>query len=144
MVIILYTGDTKTFQRAVKKLSIISWTGIAGHYKKTTLEAEAGYFINKTQTHTANIIPAKQKGYGLTDLAFLIKPSLYKNQAKEIEFTPSFVLKIPLGELQSAIPRVCITSGFATHTGAINLVAGFFLYKGFLAQHLSFFYDWPL
>jgi hypothetical protein len=145
----LYAGDTKDFQRAVKEAEYnFIGAGIAwGITRKLTVEAEAGYFINKTQTHTANIIPAKQKGYGLTDLAFLIKPSLYKNQAKEIEFTPSFGLKIPLGNFKQQYQGSVLPPDLQPTTGAINLVAGFFLYKGFLAQHLRFFmigrYEFP-
>ncbi len=143
----LYQGETKDFKRSVQdgNYSFVGLGAAWGISQRLTLEAETGYFITKTQNHVEGVIPETQKGYGFTDLSFLIKPALYKKN--ELEFTPALGLKMPLGKYDQKYRGSLLPPDLQPTTGAVNYIAGFFLYKGFLEKHLRLFmigrYEFP-
>jgi hypothetical protein len=143
----LYTGDTKDFRRSVQD-GAYNFVGLGaawGISERLTLESETGYFINKIQNHVQGVIPEQQRVYGFTDLSILVKPAFYKK--REIEFTPAFGLKMPLGRYDQQYQNSILPADLQPTTGAVNYLAGFFLYKGFLKKHLRVFmigrYEFP-
>ncbi len=142
-----YEGDTKSFQRSVKDANY-NFLGLGaawGISERLTLEVETGYFINKTQYHQEGILPESQKGSGFTDLSFLVKPALYKTGS--LEFSPAFGMKLPLGKYNQQYQGSVLPPDLQPSTGAVNYIAGFFLYKEYLKKHLRFFmigrYEFP-
>ena len=108
---------------------------------RLTVEAETGFFINKTQFYVEGIIPEKLVGNGLTDLNLLARFSFWKNEAKEIELNSGLGIKIPVGSYQKKFNGALLTRDLQPTTGAYDLVHTFFLYKGFLPQKLRFFFS---
>jgi hypothetical protein len=143
----LYADDNKNFQRFVKdaEYNFVGLGAALGISSRLTMEAETGYFINKTQNYIEGILPKRQVGSGFTDLSFLIKPSIYKRG--EVEFTPAIGLKVPLGKGEQKYRGAILPPDLQSTTGAVNYIAGFFLYKGFLKKHFRLFvvgrYEFP-
>ena len=106
---------------------------------RLTLEAETGFFINKTQSYVEGIIPEKLIGNGLTDLNLLARFSFWKDPVREMEFNSGIGIKIPLGSYQKKYQGALLTRDLQPTTGSYDFVHTAFFYKGFLPQKLRLF-----
>ena len=110
-----------------------------GLSKKLTLEAEFGYFINKTQRYVEGIIPSVQRGSGLTDLNLLLKFNLGRNELQEWEVSTALGGKIPLGNNRQTDQGITLPRDLQPTTGAFDFIHSLFLYKGFLSRKFRTF-----
>ena len=106
---------------------------------RLTIEAETGFFLNKTQFYVEGILPEKLVGNGLTDLNLLARVSFYKNPEKEFELNAGMGIKIPVGSHQKTYQGALLTRDLQPTTGSYDLVHSFFLYKGVLNKKMRFF-----
>ncbi|MEL6673811.1 MAG: hypothetical protein AAFR61_16515 [Bacteroidota bacterium] len=110
-----------------------------GLTERLTVEAETGYFLNKTQDYVEGVLPSRLVGRGLTDLYLSTKVNLWRNPLKETELTLMGGFKLPLGSYQQQYQGALLTRDLQPTTGAYDLLGGFFLYKGFLPQKTRLF-----
>ncbi len=85
----LYSGNRRTASKA-----IYNYTGLIAAYginNRLTLEAEAGYFLNKTKYFAYPI-----EGSGLSNSILKAKYNIINNNDKRFEFTVGAGAKIPL------------------------------------------------
>ncbi len=78
--------------------SFYNFTGITLSYgitKRLTVDADLGYFINKTQVYLINDTINKIKGYGLTNGNVTFKYGAYIKPQKGIELTLGLGVKYP-------------------------------------------------
>ena len=135
-------NDGTGFFPSVKNANY-NFTGISfrfGVTDKVTLESDLGYFINKTQNYVEGLIPAQQKGFGVTDFNLNFKVRVFKK--KEFEITPTFGLKIPVGPTKQLDNNGIRTPlDLQPTNGAFALRVALMLYKGFPDKHLRFFLE---
>lgn len=105
---------------------------------KITLEAELGYFINKSEE--INTEPAYTlKARGFNNSAISAKYPFYKNTEKEIEITAALGAKIPFNTKPLEVDGVQLPQTIHPSTGTYGGVAQLFFYKGYAKQGLRFF-----
>ncbi|MEM6342840.1 MAG: hypothetical protein AAF927_03135 [Bacteroidota bacterium] len=102
-----------------------------GLTERLTVEAETGFFINKTQRYVEGILPAEQTGRGLTDLNILIRLNLWRDLVKDWELSAGLGFKAPLGNAQQTDGGAILPRDLQPTTGAYDLVQTLFLYRGF-------------
>jgi hypothetical protein len=104
-----------------------------------TVEAETGYFFNKTQRYVEGIIPSQQTGQGITDLNLSVRYSFLRDLTNDWEITSGLGVKVPVGNHQFADQGTIIPRDLQPTTGAFELVHSLFVYKGFLPQKFRTF-----
>jgi hypothetical protein len=80
------------------KKSFYNYTGITLSYgitKRLTIDADAGYFINKTQILNIGDETYRVRGYGFSNGSLMVKYAAYMNAAKGIELTVGAGGKFP-------------------------------------------------
>ncbi|MEL6589366.1 MAG: hypothetical protein AAFQ68_04770 [Bacteroidota bacterium] len=102
-----------------------------GLSERLTVEAETGYFLNKTQRYVEGILPATQTGRGLTDLNVLIRLNLLRDLQKDWEVSAGVGFKAPLGNAEQKDGGAILPRDLQPTTGAYELVQTLFVYKGF-------------
>ncbi|MFK7921461.1 MAG: transporter [Bacteroidia bacterium] len=102
-----------------------------GLSERLTVEAETGFFINKTQRYVEGILPSAQTGRGLTDLNVLIRLNLWRDLKQDWELSAGLGFKAPLGNAQQKDGGAILPRDLQPTTGAYDLVQTLFLYKGF-------------
>lgn len=117
-------------------LGLIAMLGLTD---RLTVEAEAGYFFNKTQRYVPGILPTHQSGRGLTDLTFTARFNFFRDLTRDWEVTGGLGFKVPLGNHQLLDQGIVLPRDLQPTTGAYDLVQTFFLYKGFLPQKIRTF-----
>lgn len=141
-------NDGSGFIPSVKNANY-NFTGLSfrfGLSDKVTLESDLGYFVNKTQNYVEGFIPARQNGFGLTDLNLSFKVGVLRKH--EFEIIPAFGFKIPTStKKQSNNNGIRIPLDLQPTNGAFAWRLGLLLYKGFPEKHLRFFLEskaeWP-
>ncbi|MEZ4774034.1 MAG: hypothetical protein R3D00_12700 [Bacteroidia bacterium] len=112
-----------------------------GLTNKLTIDAETGYFINKTQSYVAGILPEKLSGHGLTDLNLQIRVQLWRNLLKDAEITSGAGIKIPVGRHDQMDQGARLTRDLQPTTGSYDFVHSLFLYRGFLSEKFRTFFS---
>lgn len=106
---------------------------------KLNIEAELGYFFNKTQKYNLNNVAYTLEGYGLNDGVFSLKYNFYKNAARELEFSGALGVKIPLRQNPQQVNHVELPIDVQSSGMAFGIVAQTFLYKGYISEGLHLF-----
>lgn len=110
-----------------------------GLLNKLNIEAELGYFFNKTQEYNLGNVSYTLKGYGLNDGVFSLKYNFYKSTTRELEFTGALGAKIPLRQNPQQVNHVELPIDVQPSGMAFGIVAQAFLYKGFISKGLHLF-----
>lgn len=110
-----------------------------GLLNKLNIEAELGYFFNKTQKYNLNNVDYSLKGSGLNDGVFSLKYNFYKSTTRELEFTGALGAKIPLRQNPQNVNNVELPIDVQPSSMAFGIVAQAFLYKGFISKGLHLF-----
>lgn len=99
-----------------------------GLTNEITLEAETGYFINKSQTY--DITPTyTNKGFGLSNAIVSLKYNLISETKKPVEWTVRLGAKIPFSTKYQVVDNVELPRDVQPSTNTYGIVAQSFLYK---------------
>ena len=107
-----------------------NYCGILAGYglsDKLTLEAEGGYFINKTQRYKFN--DNQLKGYGLSNLVVSLKPLLYFNAEKHFEVSAALGASLPFSRSLQQVNGVTLPIDIQPSTGSFGMVGQLYLIK---------------
>jgi len=135
-----YMDGSKVYEPYFVETGYFNHTGFLFAYgvsNRVTLEIESGYFISKGQSYVEGIIPAKKKGYGLTNISFTPKVMLLNKNDWEI--TMGLGLKYPIGAYNKAFNGAIAELDIQPSTGAVDYIHTLFISKEYLAKHLRFF-----
>lgn len=110
-----------------------------GLMNRLSIEAELGYYFNRSQNYNINASTYSLQGFGLRDGVFTLKYNLYKNAGKELEFTGGLGAKIPFRKNPQDANNVELPIDVQPSDMAFGVVAQTFLYKGFIVNGLHFF-----
>lgn len=136
-----YEGSDKTSFQFVDNASynFLGTILTYGLLNKLNIEAELGYFINKTQEYNLNNVSYTLKGLGLNDGVFSLKYNFYKSTVRELEFTGALGVKIPFRQNPQDVNNVELPIDVQPSGMAFGIVAQTFLYKGFISKGLHLF-----
>ncbi|GAB4318300.1 MAG: hypothetical protein Kow00127_10280 [Bacteroidales bacterium] len=97
---------------------------------KVGLEADLGYFLNKTETY---LLPDwdDNRGYGVGDMRLVVKWLAYKNFVKRYSVIPSFGVKLPVGVFDQEVNNVKLPITVQPSSGSFRYQANLFVTKGF-------------
>lgn len=110
-----------------------------GLFNRLNVEAELGYYFNKTQNYKLNNTVYTLEGFGLREGVLSLKYNIYKNSEKELEFTGALGAKIPFSQTPQTVDNVELPIDVQPSGMAFGIVAQSFLYKGFIANGLHLF-----
>lgn len=97
---------------------------------RLSLQADIGYFINKTETY--NLADwNKQRGYGIGDLMITIRYLAYKNFVRKISIIPSFGIKLPVGVFDQETEHVKLPITLQPSSGSYKYALNLYMNKGF-------------
>jgi len=134
-----YQGDSKTDVNVPLKFSYYNFSGLALSYgitKRLTVEADFGYFFNKTQEFkpivydSTETIEIKETGYGLTNGGVAFKYALYIKPSRQIEFTAGAGFRYPFTTKPQVIDNVQLPRDVQPSTNAFAVNAMLFFNKG--------------
>lgn len=136
-----FEGNKESDTRFIESgnFSHIGLIASLGLTEKLTVEAETGYFLNKTQMYVPGIIPEKLVGRGLTDLILSVRYQIWREPISDWEITSGAGIKIPAGSYQKKYEGALLTRDLQPTTGSYDFIHSLFLYKGFLGQKLRAF-----
>lgn len=109
-----------------------------GLTKRITLEAETGYYINKSQDYSQTDYTLT--GRGFNNLVLLTKLNLYTNNVKRIYFSLAAGPKIPLSREMKEVDYVQLPIELQTGTGAYGMATSASLVKENSALGLRYFF----
>lgn len=118
-------------------LSLAVTYGLA---ERLTIEAETGYFLEKSQRYAPGLIPAQQTGRGFTDLNLLARVNLWQDAARGWELTTGVGLKLPLGPYQQQVDGILLPRDLQPSTGSVDFLHTVFLQKAFLPRKFRLFF----
>lgn len=119
-------GEIKYFSS--NYLDILLGYGIT---EKITIDANIGYFIDKTQ----DFYYTKYTGSGFAQAVIWAKYNILRSRANEIELTLGSGVKMPLGSVKDSVPQ-----HIQPTTGAFGVAFQAFLHKGFQDYGLHFIF----
>lgn len=102
-----------------------------GLTEKITIDANIGYFIEKTQ----DFYYTKYTSKGFAQAVIWAKYNIFKSRANEIELTLGSGVKVPLGSVKDSIPQ-----HIQPTTGAYGVAFQAFLHKGYQDYGLHFIF----
>ncbi len=130
-----YTGNAGILKDAnYNYLGLLVGYGILD---QLTVEAEGGYYINKTQVYKLNNM--KLKGYGLSNAVISMKPRLYYNADKRVEISCGLGANIPFTRNFQAVDGVTLPVDIQASTGSFGMVFQAFIIKEYSFQGMRFF-----
>lgn len=109
-----------------------------GLSQKLTFEFEAGYFINKTQ-HYNTMPKMKLRGYGFSNLNFLLKYNFYANLVDRVYFSSAAGIKIPASREYRSINHVELPYQLQASQGSFGLIVNSSFVKENSEQGLRYF-----
>lgn len=119
--------------------SNFNFVGVAVAYgvtKRLTLELDAGYFINKTQTLKMGSLI---KGYGMSNGTLTFKYGTIVRPASQLELTTGFGVRFPFTTEPQYVDGIKLNADVQPSTNAIGLSEMIFFNKGFPAIGLRLF-----
>ncbi|HPB26209.1 MAG TPA: hypothetical protein PLB59_08605 [Bacteroidales bacterium] len=135
------TGDKKyTGSAGILKDANFNYLGLLigyGILDQLTVEAESGYYINKTQVYKLNNL--KLKGYGLSNAVVSLKPRLYYNADKRFEISCALGANIPFAHNFQAVDGVTLPVDLQASTGSFGMVFQTFIIKEYSFEGIRFF-----
>ena len=135
-----YEGTQKTTENVQLANSFYNFAGAALAYgitKRLTVEAEAGYYFNKTQNFKG--IDFQTKGYGMSNGNVTLKYGAYINPAKQVEITVGAGMRYPFTTNPQEIDGVQLNRDVQPSTNAFGASGLFFINKGFPSITLRLF-----
>lgn len=126
-----YKGDLKseTYLPSKYSSSFLGLNFAYGLYEDFTVELETGYFINKEQEYTPDII----SGNGFSHLSIYGKYNIFTSKRNELDWTLGLGGRIPLNFKDEYIPQ-----NIQSSTGAYGLILQSYLHKGYKDLGLHF------
>ncbi len=125
-----FEGDDHSDFGLIKNANY-SYAGIIAGYglwNKLTIEAEGGYYINKTQNY--NLIPEYAlKGYGFSSGIFSVRYSLLKNDTRRFYISSGIGAKVPFSTRPLSREGVELPIEMQPSTGAFGTVLQLFVVK---------------
>lgn len=110
-----------------------------GITNRITVQAEAGYYLNRTQNFAFGPYSYKLNGYGGSSVTLTGKYNLVKDTARDIEFTMGLGVKLPWSKQPQIIDGVELSEDVQPCNGAYGLVLTSFLYKAFDKSNVRLF-----
>jgi hypothetical protein len=127
-----YEGTSKTSENNQLSHSSYNFTGFTVGYgitKRLTLEADFGYFIDKTQVF--NTIDYQEKGYGMANGGVTVKYGAFVRPAKQLEFTLGAGFRYPFTTKPQEVEGVQLSRDVQPSTNAWAVSGILFFNKGF-------------
>ena len=130
------------------KYARYNFSGIGFGYgltKRLTVEADLGYFFNKTQQYNDIISQAdsvnhgKVKGFGLSNGGITVKYGAYVNPVKQVEITFGAGFRYPFTTKPQVVDGVQLNRDVQPSTNAFGTSGMLFLNKGFPSITLRLF-----
>lgn len=120
-----YLGNKEVLQKAsYNYFGFLSGYGLTD---RLTVEAEAGYYLNKTQVYY--IEDAELTGRGLSNLIISLKPQLYHHPDKRFEVSCALGANIPFSTKMQQVHGVTLPINVQPSIGSYGLVFQSFLIK---------------
>jgi len=143
-----FQGSQKTDENTALKYASYNFSGIGFGYgitKRLTLEADFGYFFNKTQQFNDIISEADSvnhgmvKGYGLSNGGLTVKYGAYVKPASQLEITLGAGFRYPFSTNPQMVDGVQLNRDVQPSTNAFGASGMFFFNKGFPSITLRLF-----
>jgi hypothetical protein len=143
-----YQGSSKTNENTALKYAYYNFSGIGFGYgitKRLTLEADFGYFFNKTQQSKdlllsdSTIFNYKVNGYGLSNGGITVKYGVFVKPAKQLEITLGAGFRYPFSTNPQMVDGVQLNRDVQSSTNAFGASGMFFFNKGFPSITLRLF-----
>jgi hypothetical protein len=135
-----YSGSSKTDEGVILNYSDYNFTGLSLAYgitKRLTLEADFGYFINKTQDF--KYIDYQEKGYGFSNGNIGLKYAVFVRPSSGIEFTVGAGMKYPFTFEPQETDGVRLSRDVQPSTNAFGVNAFIFFNKSFSDINMRLF-----
>lgn len=97
---------------------------------RLSLQADIGYFINKTEYYALPGWDAK-RGYGIGDLMLTLRYLAYRNFVRKISITPSIGVKFPVGVFDQEVNHVKLPITLQPSSGSFKYAFNLYINKGF-------------
>ncbi len=143
-----FKGSDKTNENTALKYAAYNFSGIAFGYgitKRLTLEADFGYFFNKTQQSKdirlsdSTLLNYKIKGYGLSNGGITVKYGIFVKPAKQVEITLGAGFRYPFSTNPQMVDGVELNRDVQPSTNAFAASGMLFFNKGFPSITLRLF-----
>ena len=143
-----FEGSGKTNENTALKYAAYNFSGIAFGYgitKRLTLEADFGYFFNKTQQSKdirlsdSTLLNYKIKGYGLSNGGITVKYGIFVKPAKQVEITLGAGFRYPFSTNPKMVDGVELNRDVQPSTNAFAASGMLFFNKGFPSITLRLF-----
>jgi hypothetical protein len=143
-----FHNSGKSDENTALKYARYNFSGIGFGYgltKRLTVEADFGYFFNKTQQFNDIISQddsanhGKVKGYGLSNGGITVKYGAYVNPLKQVEITFGAGFRYPFTTNPQVVEGVQLNRDVQPSTNAFAASGMFFFNKGFPAITLRLF-----
>ncbi|HRZ42364.1 MAG TPA: hypothetical protein P5228_06635 [Bacteroidales bacterium] len=109
-----------------------------GLTKRLSLEAEGGYYYNKTQRYRLSQLSLR--GYGLSTALVSIKYALYQNKDQRFEFTGAAGVNIPFSRTLMSVDGVTLPVDLQPSTSSFGITLQTYLIKENSFRALRFFW----
>jgi len=135
-----FQNSIKSDENAALKYASYNFSGIGLGYgltKRLTLEADFGYFFNKTQQFNDEISQedsvnhGKVKGYGFSNGGITVKYGAYVKPAQQVEITLGAGFRYPFTQDPQVVNGVQLNRDVQPSTNAFGTAGMLFLNKGF-------------
>lgn len=131
-----YQGGNEVLQEA--RYNYLGFLAAYGLSDRLTVEAEAGYFMDKTQVYyLENTV---LQGYGFSNLVLSLKPRIFYKPDKRFEFTCALGANIPFSTEPQALNGVTLPINIQSSTGSYGLVFQSYLVKENSFRAIRFFW----
>ncbi|MCX6249589.1 MAG: hypothetical protein NTX61_02445 [Bacteroidetes bacterium] len=127
-----YEGTSKVTENNQLKSSNYNFLGALVGYgltKRLTIEADFGYFINKTQIFKT--IDFQEKGYGLSNGGVTVKYGMFVKPVQQIELTAGAGFRYPFNRTPQEKDHVQLSRDVQPSTNAFACSGILFFSKGF-------------
>jgi hypothetical protein len=135
-----YQGTSRTSENTALKYACYNFGGIGLGYgitKRLTVEAEFGYFFNKTQQFKT--IEYQEKGYGFSNGGLALKYGAFVKPSKQLEITLGAGFKYPFTMNPQMVNDVQLNRDVQPSTNAFGASGMFFFNKGFPSVTIRLF-----
>ena len=128
-----FEGNKPSEMKSLLKKSFFNFAGITISYgitKRLTVDADLGYFINKTQVYSE--VDYRPRGYGLSNGNITFKYGAYIKPQKQMELTVGLGFKYPFSEKPLYVDNTRLVIDLQPSSNAFGL-----------SGHLIFSKDFP-
>lgn len=126
-----YSGDKPIEIDFVDKayFNYLTIQTIYGITERLTVQADLGYFINKTENYSKADWNTNN-GYGLGDATLYVKYLIYSNFKKHLKITPSIGVTFPIGVFDQELDHVKLPITVQPSSGSYKYQASLYINKG--------------